>query len=152
VRVYGNPAPFPRYTARLRRLSRRDPRVQLAGEYHGQAELTDILRSLDVVVVPSLWYENSPNVILEAFAHGTPVIASNLGGMAELVEDGVNGLVFEPGNAGDLARQLRRLLTEPDLLQRLQAGIQPVKSVAQEMDELEAIYHAAMAGRGLEAL
>ena len=55
--------------------------------------------NLDIVVVPSLWYENSPNVILEAFAHRTPVIASNLGALPELVIDEKNGLLFEVGKA-----------------------------------------------------
>jgi glycosyltransferase involved in cell wall biosynthesis len=97
--------------------------------------------------VPSLWYENSPNAILEAFAHCTPVGASNLGGMAELVRDGENGLLFAAGDADDLARQLRRWLDHPHLLPALRAGIGPVKSVAQEMDKLEEIYRV-VAGNG----
>ena len=64
--------------------------------------------------------------------------------MAELVRDGGNGLLFTPGDAENLARQLRRLLDEPDLLSTLRAGIGPVKSVAQEMDELEGIYRSAV--------
>jgi glycosyltransferase involved in cell wall biosynthesis len=91
-----------------------------------------------------VWYENSPNVILEAFAHHTPVVASDLGGMAELVRDGENGLLFAPGDADSLARQLRRLLDDPHLLSALRAGIGPVKSVAQEMDELEGVYQTVV--------
>jgi glycosyltransferase involved in cell wall biosynthesis len=67
--------------------------------------------------------------------------------MAELVRDGENGLLFAPGDADDLARQLRRLLDVPHLLPALRAGIGPVKSVAQEMDELEEIYRV-VAGNG----
>jgi glycosyltransferase involved in cell wall biosynthesis len=140
VRAYGDTTPFPNYTARLRRLIDGDERLTLAGPYAGQAALRDLLRDLDVVVVPSLWYENSPNVILEAFAHGTPVIVSDLGGMAELVTDGVDGLRFPAGDAAALARCLRRFLDEPGLLDHLRAGIAPIKGVAQEMDELEAVY------------
>jgi glycosyltransferase involved in cell wall biosynthesis len=139
VRAYGDTAPFPKYTAGLRRLMTGDGRLELAGVYHRQ-EVSQVLHELDVVVVPSLWLENSPNAILEAFAHRTPVIASNLGGMAELVHDGENGLLFAPGDAEDLARQLRRLRDDPGLLPTLRAGIGPVKSVAQEIDELEEIY------------
>jgi glycosyltransferase involved in cell wall biosynthesis len=90
--------------------------------------------------VPSVWYENSPNVILEAFAHRTPVIASDLGGMAELVQHDVNGLVFEPGNAKALARQLRRLLDDSDLLARLRDGITPVRTIGDEMRQVIDIY------------
>jgi glycosyltransferase involved in cell wall biosynthesis len=140
VSIYGDPAPFPNYTARLRRWTARDKRLEFAGMYRNAREMTEVLRALDVIVVPSLWYENSPNVILEAFAHRTPVVASNLGGMSELVEHEKNGLLFEPGNAADLARQLQRLLNEPGLLSALRAGISPIKSLAEEMDELENLY------------
>jgi len=146
VRAYGDTTPFPEYTARLRRLMAGDERLELAGVYRRQ-EVSQVLRELDVIVVPSLWYENSPNAILEAFAHRTPVVASNLGGMAELVCDAENGLLFVPDDADDLARQLRRLLDDPRLLPALRAGIGPVKSVAQEMDELEEIYRV-VAGNG----
>ncbi len=140
VRVYGGLQAFPEYVERLRRLAAGDARLHLAGPYQGQAALSKILRELDVIVVPSVWYENSPNVILEAFAHRVPVLVSNLGGMAELVNDGVDGLRFAPGDAADLARCLRRLVEEPELLPRLRAGISPIKSVAEEMQELERVY------------
>ncbi len=140
VKVYGNPERFPSYSAQLEHIADVDERLSLAGSYNGYEEESRVLRSLDVIVVPSLWYENSPNVILEAFTQRVPVIASNLGGMAEMVHHEGNGLVFEAGNAEDLARQLQRLCEEPGLLPRLQAGIEPVKSVSEEIDELEHTY------------
>jgi glycosyltransferase involved in cell wall biosynthesis len=146
VRVFGDARHFPGYADRLRQLCAGDGRIELAGAYRGE-EVGRVLRGLDVIVVPSLWYENSPNVILEAFAYHIPVIASNLGGMAELVNDGENGLLFKPGDPDGLAWQLRRLLEDPRLLPRLRAGIGPVKSVGQEMDELEAIYRRVLAER-----
>jgi glycosyltransferase involved in cell wall biosynthesis len=142
--AFGDTTTFPAYTARLQRLVSADQRLRLAGMYQDN-NLSQVMNTLDVVVVPSLWYENSPNVILEAFAHHIPVIASNLGGMAELVEHGKNGLLFAPGDASDLANQLRRLVDEPQLLSQLRDGIGPVKTVAQEMDELEAIYQQVAA-------
>ncbi len=146
VLVYGDTTRFPKYSAQLKQSIGNDGRLTLAGTYRGREDLTLLLRDIDIIVVPSLWYENSPNVILEAFAHRTPVIASDLGGMAELVQHGENGLLFENGNPDDLARQLQRLLVEPDLLARLQTGIGPVKSVSMEIDELEAIYQKLLAG------
>lgn len=140
VRAFGDTAPFPGYTARLRRLVSADQRLELAGKYPND-DLSRVMSNLDVIVVPSLWYENSPNVILEAFAHCTPVIASNLGGMAELVQHEKNGLLFTPGDASDLANQIRRLIDEPGLLGTLCRGIEPIKSLAQEMDELEVMYN-----------
>ncbi|NLE43832.1 MAG: glycosyltransferase family 4 protein [Chloroflexi bacterium] len=144
VRVYGDPTPFPKYTASLQRILERDERLDLGGVYRRE-EVSRVMGGLDVIVVPSLWYENSPNAILEAFAHRVPVIASNLGGMAELVRDGENGLLFEPGDAGDLAQRLRQVVDDPDLLPMLRAGIGPVRSVAEEIDELEGIYRSVTA-------
>jgi glycosyltransferase involved in cell wall biosynthesis len=144
VKAYGDPTTFPDYSQRLRRFSARDRRLELAGSYP-RGNLNKILSELDVIVVPSLWYENSPNVILEAFAYRTPVIASDLGGMAELVQDGKNGLLFPRGDANGLARQLQLLLDDPALLPALSSGIGPVKSAAQEIDELEEIYRDVIA-------
>lgn len=89
----------------------RDPRVA----YHGYVSLEHLLRLLegiDAVLIPSLCYENSPTVIYEAYIVGVPVIASRLGGIPELVEEGENGLLVEPGNAQDLARAMRKIHEE----------------------------------------
>ena len=59
------------------------------------------------LVLPSIWYENFPRTLVEAFACGLPVIASRLGALADLVQDGVNGLLFEAGNPEDLAAKMR---------------------------------------------
>jgi glycosyltransferase involved in cell wall biosynthesis len=66
------------------------------------------------VVMPSIWYENFPYAVLEAFALGKPVIASDIGGLPELVQDGVTGLLVEPGSARDLARAINRLVAHPE--------------------------------------
>ena len=139
LQIYGNISQDEDYVEKLRADIYHDPRIRIEGPY-APRELTGVMQSLDATLVPSMWYENSPNVILEAQAHRTPVIASNLGGMAELVKHDHNGLCFTVEDAADLARQIQRLLDEPELLKQLQAGIEPIKSVAQEMDELEATY------------
>ncbi len=66
------------------------------------------------LVVPSIWYENFPRTIVEAFAFSLPVIASRIGALAELVRDGETGLLFEPGNARDLADKMAWALAHPD--------------------------------------
>lgn len=137
--IYGDLNRFPNYVAKLKRIVAEDTRIHLRGLAQPD-EISTLLQESDILVVPSIWYENSPNTIAEAFAHGVPVIASNLGGMAELVHYEQNGLLFTAGDANDLASQLQRLLDEPYLLEQLQMGIQPVKSVAEEIDELEKLY------------
>ena len=84
--------------------------------------------------------QNSPLVIQEAQAAHVPVVASRLGGMRELVNDEANGLLFEPGDPHDLARQLRRLLDDPRLLEQLQSGDTSVRTVEDEMRELSSHY------------
>ena len=100
-----------------------------------------MLSDIDILVVPSIWYENSPLVIQEAFAAGIPVMASNLGGMAEAIRDEVDGLLFERGDVEDLAGKLRRFAQEPELLNQLKMGIPSVKSIETEVEELEKIYY-----------
>ena len=77
----------------------------------------------DWVVVPSIWWENSPLVIQEAFLHGRPVICSDIGGMAEKVRDGVDGLHFRAGDPVSLARTIERATTNPRLWRSLRDGI-----------------------------
>jgi glycosyltransferase involved in cell wall biosynthesis len=143
VKVFGDATRFPDYARRLRRMADGDSRLKLAGLYE-QTEVSRVLQEIDVVVVPSIWYENSPNTILEAFAHRTPVVVSDLGGMTELVEDGTNGLVFEPNNVSSLADALGRIARDDGLLKRLSRGCKPVKPVAEEMDELLVIYRSLL--------
>jgi glycosyltransferase involved in cell wall biosynthesis len=111
----------------------------------------DLLGEASVLVLPSRCYENFPRVAVEAFAKGTPVVASRLGAMAEIVEDGRTGLHFEPGDAGDLAAKVLRLLGHPsELAQMRQAARDKFASsfVADvNHDALMAIYERAIKTR-----
>ena len=82
-------------------------------------ELHRVWAATDVLAIPSLWPETGPLVALEAFAAGVPVVGSDLGGIPELVTEGVNGLLFPTGDDVALAGRLARLVAEPDLLPRL---------------------------------
>ena len=96
--------------------------LRWVGSYE-QTELAQRMEKVDCVVVPSIWWENSPMVIQEAFANGKPVICGGIGGMAEKVRDGVDGLHFEVRNPLDLAETLVRATVEPELLQNLKANV-----------------------------
>jgi len=108
LKIYGKLDDFPDYVASLKRLVGDDNRITFCGTFPN-AEIGTILSGLDVLVVPSIWYENTPLVIYSAQAAGCPVIASNLGGMSEVVAHGENGLLFEPGDADGLADLIRQL-------------------------------------------
>lgn len=133
--IWGTETESPAYVAALKRRSAHYPAIRWNGRYVG-AEVWNVLADVDVLVVPSRWYENSPNSILEAFHMGIPVVVTNLGGMAELVGHEKSGLLFELNNAGDLRRQIKRLINEPGLLERLRAGVPPVKTIDEEMEEI----------------
>ena len=80
----------------------------------GPQEVLALLGEAACLVMPSIWYETFGRTIIEAYAKGTPVVASRLGAMAELVEDGRTGLLFEPGNPSDLAGKIHSLLDLPE--------------------------------------
>jgi glycosyltransferase involved in cell wall biosynthesis len=143
--VWGSETEAPEYVAGLKRRSASmSGTIRWNGRYLGN-QVWDVLRQLDALVVPSRWYENSPNAILEAYAAGLPVVAANIGGMAELVMHDKSGLLFDVGNAESLRRQLARLKEEPLLLSRLRQGLPAVKSLDEEMSETLSHY-ARLAG------
>jgi glycosyltransferase involved in cell wall biosynthesis len=87
--------------------------------YRTGAELPDEIKRSMFVVTPSEWYENNPRSIIEAFALGKPVIGARIGGIPELVRDGVTGLTFEPGNARDLREKILFMLEEKDAARKM---------------------------------
>jgi glycosyltransferase involved in cell wall biosynthesis len=137
--VYGAIGRLPDYDQMVRGLAEGLENVFFRGTFPNE-KLPDVFAGFDVLVIPSLWYENSPLVLLSAFALKTPVVASNVGSLADLVEHGKNGLLFEMGNDGDLARQLQKLAEEPELVNRLRAGISEVRTIDENIGELLDVY------------
>lgn len=120
------------------------PHVRLVGPVAHDA-LPDVMGSIDVLVTPSVWPENSPLSILEALASGVPVIASRVGGIPELVGHDHNGLLFEPGDVDGLVHAITRLIDEPDLLPRLRTARSPIPSLSAELSAIRAITDRAIA-------
>lgn len=131
------------YRQRLEPLLARDG-VRARGAI-AREHVADALSAIDVLVVPSIWPENSPLVIQEAFLAGVPVVASRIGGIPEMVEDGRNGLLFKPGDAEGLAGVLQRLLREPGLLDALRSGIPPVRSIEEDVRFARTVYRTHIA-------
>jgi glycosyltransferase involved in cell wall biosynthesis len=113
------------------------------GPYH-PAHTKEKISSADVVVVPSIWWENSPMVIQEAFMAKKPVICSNIGGCAEHVDDGVNGLHFVVGDPFDLLSKILDLAGNPELYDTLVAGIPTVMSDREMFEILDRHYRDIM--------
>jgi glycosyltransferase involved in cell wall biosynthesis len=85
--------------------------VQFLG-FCGKTEILEVIGRAEFQIVPSEWYEGFPMVILEAYACGTPVIASRIGSLDEIIEEGITGLKFEAGNPIDLAEKIHTLLSD----------------------------------------
>lgn len=147
--LHGPVTATPEYLALLRARIGSDTDGIVIGASLDRPGLVAALRETDVLVVPSRWYENSPNVILEAFAAGVPVITADHGGMAEMVRDGVDGLLFRPGDVASLAATLRRLALDSDLLVQLRSGVRRPYGLDEEMIAEEAALDRLLAGAGV---
>ena len=124
--------------------------VELCGAF-SPAALPELLAGVDVAVMPSMWWDCAPLMAAECLAGRVPLVVPRLGGLGEAIVDGVDGLFFDPLDAGDLARQLDRLAGEPGLLERLQSNIAAPRRFAEYVDELEAYYAGERPSRaGLE--
>jgi glycosyltransferase involved in cell wall biosynthesis len=113
------------------------------------AEVAAAYRGARFLVIPSRWFEGCPLVILEAMSFGLPVIASRIGGLPELVEEGVTGMLFEPGDSEELAEKMQTLWQDPGLCQAMgDAGRRRAIEQFNERDywrKLSSIYESAMA-------
>jgi len=136
VRIHGEVPE--RFAADLRT---RDARgvVEICGAF-SHDDLPELLGSVDVAVIPSVWWDCAPLMVSECLAGRVPVLAARMGGIPDFVADGENGLLFDGRDGADLARKLDRLASEPGLLERLQANIAAPRSFAAHVDELEAYY------------
>jgi glycosyltransferase involved in cell wall biosynthesis len=142
VRVHGanldlQPGQFQNRIAEL--LKGAGDSVTFIGAYDHD-DLHSYMAEVDWVIIPSIWWENSPLVIQEAFHFGRPVIASDIGGMAEKVTDGVDGLHFRANDPTSLAATMLRAATEPGLWERLRGGIRPVYRMEEHAQRLSEMY------------
>jgi glycosyltransferase involved in cell wall biosynthesis len=136
--IAGDETAFPDYCAELRHRAKHVG-IEFVGRLP-RKEVWQLLRQVDALVVPSLWYETASLVVQEAFAVSTPVVAAGHGALGERVRHEIDGLLVPPGDVSALRAALRRLIEEPTLLGRLRTGIRPVITMAEHADQVEAIY------------
>lgn len=137
LRIYGPPNTFPAYSATLRQMA--NPANTIFMGAIPNDEVGAVLATTDVLIVPSLWYENSPLVIQEAHALEIPVIASDLGALPEKV--GAGGWLFPPGDAAALRARLQTLL-DSGIPAATRAATPPPTSIQETADRLLAHYTA----------
>lgn len=139
LKIYGDPLHEMEYYNQLREESV-NHRIEFLGRYRND-DMDTILNDLDVVVLPSLWWENTPLVMLRALAHKVPVIVSDFPGMTEIIHDDENGFVFKPGDCNDLRKILEKIGRNPSLLNTIKNNITYTKRIEEEAFEYECIYY-----------
>jgi glycosyltransferase involved in cell wall biosynthesis len=99
-----------------------------------------VLSMIDIIVIPSLCPETFSLVLHEALYTKTPAICSRTGVFPEVIRDGVNGILFKPGDAEELNRKIKLLIDNPEILEKIKSNIQPVKDIVHHSQEIEQIY------------
>jgi glycosyltransferase involved in cell wall biosynthesis len=128
-----------KYQKEIAAYSATDSRIQILQSL-SREEIPTALANLDILAVPSQGYETGPLVVLESFACGTPVIGSNVGGIAELVRNQVDGYLVPPSEPKAWAEALQQLALQPERLTQLRANIRPVRTSAIEAAEMVKLY------------
>ena len=136
--IFGPHAHYPAYLSQLERMAAAG--VARMGGGLDPEGVRRALADIDLLIVPSIWYENSPLIILEALATRTPLAVSELGGMSELVEPGVSGFHFPVGQPAELGELISGLLRDPAPLEGLYPDELPVKPIEVDAAELENLY------------
>src|SRR4030042_1213920 len=117
--------------------------VIFTGEYYPQ-DLSRILQEIDLMVLPSICRDTAPQTIFESYSARIPIIASNIGGFPDFIQDGVNGRLFRPGDSQDLADKLNHLLSNPQLICEFSEKIPRLKTIRENAAELIALYMEAL--------
>jgi glycosyltransferase involved in cell wall biosynthesis len=151
VDVYGvRPETDDTYVASLEKSALHDPRFQLVAPVSA-SEVVSRMRSYDAIVVPSRWLETGPLVVLEAFAAKVPVLGARLGGIQELVRDGIDGCLFQPDDAKSLAALFEELLNEPQRLRTFAENIRPPRTMDDCARDMVAVYKTLMSKNVVKA-
>jgi len=139
LKIYGSPHEQREYFQALLDLAQGDSRIQFLDPFKIE-NLADIMSNVSVIVIPSVYYENYPLVMLIALAYKVPVIASKIGGMPEVIKQGFNGFLFETGESKELASIITRIAQEPEILGNLRTNITAPRRIEEEALDYENIY------------
>ena len=144
--LYGPQDQDPAYMQGLFSLASGDQGIEFRGTFP-QRELPRRLSEIDVLVIPSRWYENSPLVLLYSLAAKTPVIATDVKGMSEFVRHGFNGFTFAMNSVEHLAETMQHIIDEPGMIERLSDNAVYANDVLDHTNEVCKLYDAAIYGK-----
>jgi|GEM_PF-906031 len=135
----------PRYLEELKGVAQDNPRIHFMGRYN-QSDLKDILQENDVMIFPTICYDNYPQALCEALASRVPVICSDFGGAAERVEPGVTGFHFKTGDSVSLMNVMKEIIESPQKLNGLKQNLDRLKipTIEEEAQQYFSIYNAVL--------
>jgi glycosyltransferase involved in cell wall biosynthesis len=108
----------------VKNIAKDDTRIEFCGTFEYK-DLPNVMQDISIVVIPSTYKEIYPLVMQMSLAYGKPVIASNIGGMPEVIKDGINGLLFQDGNVDELSNLIDKISKNPELIYNLRKNIEP---------------------------
>ncbi len=141
--IYGPSDQDSQYMDQLKALSRDLDKIEFKNTFP-QTELASHLSKMDILVIPSRWYENSPLVLLYALATRTPVIVTDVKGMNEFVKDGFNGYTFKMDNVQELLSKMQKVADDPSRINRLSENANYLKDVSDHTKDILAIYEQVL--------
>jgi len=144
LKIYAPLKDNPRYAEKLLQLVQEDRRITFLGEF-SLIDFPKVIAGASALVVPSIYPDNYPLVVLLSLASGIPVIGSNIGGIPEIIQHGVNGVLFEPGNSDELASIIEEFAVNRDSIEELRAGIVSPRRSEEEAYDYERIYEKLIA-------
>jgi len=139
LKIWGKGVENDFYEGRVKNLAKKDPRIELCGTFDYE-DLPKVMKQVSVLVIPSVYLEIFPLIMQMALAYKKPVIAANIGGLPEVIEDGVNGFLFEAGNVKQLTKILSNIVEKPEIISELKQNIENPPRIEQEALEYVKAY------------
>lgn len=141
IKIYGKENSFPQYMNLLLGMTKDNVKehVEFLGTFPNEV-IAEIFAGIDVLIVPSLWVENTPLVLYSAFMCNTPIFCSDTVGMTEVVKDNVNGFTFHMGDALDLTEKMCKVILNPKILGDFMGNIPKIKTIDENAKEMERLY------------
>ena len=139
LKVYGSYREEWDYSKELFNLAHGDERILFLDPFDMKA-LPDIMKNISVIVIPSVYYDNYPLVMLIGLAYKVPVIGSNIGGIPEVIQHGVNGFLFDTGQEDELAQIIEEIARQPQIVESLRRNITAPRRTEEEALDYENIY------------
>jgi glycosyltransferase involved in cell wall biosynthesis len=139
LQVWGGSFHEVEFEKNVRKMAKTDSRIEFMGQYDHD-DIESILSGIDVVIVPSIWYENAPLTVTTSLAYGIPVVASDIGGMKEMVNGGQNGFTFKVGDSQDLADRIVQIAGKSSSIADLKRTIQYPIRIEEEAFFTETVY------------